>query len=871
MSRARAPQTPPDDEDWPLIGRQRELSELEAAYRDPRRRGAVIIGAAGAGRSRLLRDALAATCAQGAHVESVRATRSAAAVPLGALLELVPDAPRPDDDLALMRACARALADRAAGAPAVLGVDDAHLLDPASSALLLHLATAGTAFVLATVRSGEPCPDAIVSLWKDAAALRLELSDVEEEDARALLEAIVGGPVDRAAAQRAIEACAGQTVYLRELARSAIRSGALRLREGLWTIVSPPLPSNSLSELIGGQLADLEASERELVELLALSEPLAAEEVAALGLTPAALSAEAKGVLGCATDGVRLAHPLVAQVVRTSLPALRLPALRERLIDALQSRRSSSDEATLRLARLRLEAGAVIEDEVSLQAALVANQAGEFELAGDLAARALAGGGGLQAAMVLAQARRLAGRHGDAEAILASAEPLAPGDPAVRDYARERVGLMYWELHRPDEASSFLDRVAGWCEDLPWQDFVAALRATYTGLAEGVGDISAARRAADDERLAREPRRMAAAAHRLSLVLAGEGDRAAHSAFGDLPVVAAGEDAETATLATLVVAALESGQRWAELEQHLMSALQDAARGRVREAAGIAAFGLARLHLLQGRYRDASRWLVEAEVHLSRRDPFNTTAGVRCIAVGIAAASGNFEAATTAHERLETWIADHEPRAAHRPAVARAGAWLDWLRNPAVASRRLLADAEMFADELPGLAPALAYDALRAGDPGAPELLARLADHCRARIVTAFAGHGAARAARDGPALLEVAEEMAEIGARRYAVEAASEAAAVFVAQGREDSARRAAARARDLHVPDQDATLPVIDGLDATAVELTPREQQLVELARQGLSNAQIAERLVISVRTVETHLYRAMHKLGVSDRRDM
>jgi DNA-binding CsgD family transcriptional regulator len=47
--------------------------------------------------------------------------------------------------------------------------------------------------------------------------------------------------------------------------------------------------------------------------------------------------------------------------------------------------------------------------------------------------------------------------------------------------------------------------------------------------------------------------------------------------------------------------------------------------------------------------------------------------------------------------------------------------------------------------------------------------------------------------------------------------------------------------------------------------------QAQLVELAREVLSNAEIADRLVISVRTVETHLYRAMHKLGVRDRHDL
>ena len=102
-------------------------------------------------------------------------------------------------------------------------------------------------------------------------------------------------------------------------------------------------------------------------------------------------------------------------------------------------------------------------------------------------------------------------------------------------------------------------------------------------------------------------------------------------------------------------------------------------------------------------------------------------------------------------------------------------------------------------------------------------------------------------------------------------MEAASDAAAAFVNEGRADSARRAAARARELHVPDQGTELPAIDGLDAAAVELTPREAQLIGLATQGLSNAEIADRLVISVRTVETHLYRGMQKLGISDRREL
>jgi hypothetical protein len=122
-----------------------------------------------------------------------------------------------------------------------------------------------------------------------------------------------------------------------------------------------------------------------------------------------------------------------------------------------------------------------------------------------------------------------------------------------------------------------------------------------------------------------------------------------------------------------------------------------------------------------------------------------------------------------------------------------------------------------------GAADPETVDAIAARLPAAPAL-ERMAARNESRLITAYARHGSAKAARDGAALMEAAEEMAAIGALRYAVEAASDAATAYVTAGRQDSARRAAARARHLHVADQGAELPRIDGLGATAIELTPR-----------------------------------------------
>jgi DNA-binding CsgD family transcriptional regulator len=122
----------------------------------------------------------------------------------------------------------------------------------------------------------------------------------------------------------------------------------------------------------------------------------------------------------------------------------------------------------------------------------------------------------------------------------------------------------------------------------------------------------------------------------------------------------------------------------------------------------------------------------------------------------------------------------------------------------------------------------------------------------------------------DAAELTGVSEEFERTGDLVAAVDAAAQAALAYRNQGRRGSALGCAARADALAEQCGGASTPTLRQV-SEPMPLTDREREIVMLIGEGLSNRAVAERLTLSVRTVESHIYRAMTKTGTTSRDEL
>jgi DNA-binding CsgD family transcriptional regulator/tetratricopeptide (TPR) repeat protein len=145
-----------------------------------------------------------------------------------------------------------------------------------------------------------------------------------------------------------------------------------------------------------------------------------------------------------------------------------------------------------------------------------------------------------------------------------------------------------------------------------------------------------------------------------------------------------------------------------------------------------------------------------------------------------------------------------------------------------------------------------------------------LADALALPLADAVAAHADSLHTHSGEGLLEASRAYEAIGDRCTAADTAAQAAAAFTAAQHRGRAQFAASAAEQLARQCGGLCTPATRSATAP-VPLTGRQREVAELVAASLTNKEIADKLVMSVRTVEGHLLRACQRLGVTTRREL
>ena len=371
---------------WPLVGRTEILDQARQDLRRGDLSGVILAGPAGVGKTRLAAEIAEHGAAAGFHVERAIASQSARGIPFGALAPLLPPAALAvERGIAMLGQATEALMQRSGGQRFLLLVDDAQWLDDASALLFQQLVSARTVFAVASVRTGEPAPDAVQAVWKNGLCDRVDVGPLNRAETKDLLEQVLGGQVEGAALQQLWDASEGNLQYLRELVLAGVDAGTLVDDAGLWRTVGAISPSERLQDLVGERLAGLDDDEVATLELVAFGEPLGVDVLAGLVGSDALVRLERKGLVETAMDGRRfeatLAHPVHGEVVRERTPLTRARQVQRQLADAVESHDNRRRIDVLKVALWRVEAGGSTSPELLIAAARQAGFAHDLQTA----------------------------------------------------------------------------------------------------------------------------------------------------------------------------------------------------------------------------------------------------------------------------------------------------------------------------------------------------------------------------------------------------------------------------------------------------------------------------------------------------------
>ena len=438
---------------WQLLDRPVEFDAIRSALTGGDGGGVVLVGAAGVGKTTLARTV---TATLRSDVHWVACTESSRSIPLGVFAHRVPPSGS-RDPVALLSAARESIL---ANPDPVIGVDDAHLLDHLSATLLHQIAVERAGRIVATVRSGEPIPDAVKSLWKDGHLLRFELTPLTKQQSVSLVESVLGGTLEGLSADVMWEASGGNPLFLRHMVEGALDAATLTEVNGVWQLRGRAVVPSGLAALLEERLDHVASDVVNALKPLALCEPLDIEALCELAGEEAVDAAEVQGLIRIVQDGpvmnARFSHPLYGDVVRRRVGTASARRLRGRIVKVLRDRAVDSAASRLRLAQLSIDSDQAVDTKLLITATKDALFLSNLPLAEDLARAALERDGGVQAAELLSRALLWQGHPAEANKVLTQFEPSQMDELQLLQWGLPRLSILFWSMGDVERAHEVL-------------------------------------------------------------------------------------------------------------------------------------------------------------------------------------------------------------------------------------------------------------------------------------------------------------------------------------------------------------------------------------------------------------------------------
>lgn len=869
---------------WPLVGRAALVDA--AADLVVNGRGVALLGEPGVGRTRVGHAILDRLAADGWTTAAFEAGPTASAVPFLPFASLL----RAEAQETLERVVDAAETLVARGERVVALVDDAHALDDVSLGFVSHLLSATDVRLVLTFRSGEESTRLIRS-WSHALP-PVDLPPLDRPAVEELVHSALGPP-EPSARRWILDTVAGNPLFLRELLADAVERGALVEHDRRWALATDARPpGRRLRDVVVDRFGTLWDAERDAVELLAIAGPIGLRLFEKLATPEVVQELEHRGLITADRSGrrvnVRLAHRIHGEVIREQLGPSTIDFHRRRLLEAMSTIGERRVADRVRAALWRVELGdssdphSLVATAEELFKLLDGSAAGPtmsrrdvggasgaelLRQAVQLGRAALDAGGGLPAAVVLISALARLGRHDEAHGVRASLDELVGGEAdrvLVAKLLAEIDGLV---LGDPAAAHARLTELESLVTS---PELIRSLRATRASSLLAIGQPRRALELAQeilvdpDATVAEQVR--CAINSAAALAYAGQTGPALEMVERATQLAGPTEAGRSVGVVIPRIVALANAGRFDELDQLLTFCHTLCEQHGYDDGVALFTAGLANASLLRGLPRTALRWSDVAHEHVGDSDPMGVRRIVLAIRAHANALLGDVGAASTAVAELDALTRS----SVFELEEVRARAWVHVASRRAAAAVDLLrADAEACA-ERGHVAGALAHlhDVARLGSARlAHERMTALAAGTDGLLIAAQVHYVTALANDDAEELEVAANDLADLGVYLVAAEAFAQAAALHRRAGRHTRSSAAAARSRELACSCEGATTPALAGAEPL-VALTRREREIVQLAADGLSDREIAERLVVSVRTVESHLHNAYPKLGVEGR---